>query len=291
MPSARVYAQERGQYISLSLQNLAAASLSTARKVNADAVYKPGSNGIGTYCAGIQGMFIAEYACICEIFSREEWGTVLAATCQPALNTFGSTLRDLDNHVKSNLITDCYLAYEIVDLVSNTSFQLEEQTGELKHRIADAMKPVRETAKGSLTTLLNDTRTKVQQMMALPVDASAVPISSDVMQRLQLMTAYLLPLSSIMRSLGDGGWSNGAASSTNSVPTLKSFDVGADGKQLFAHYASDLIDTVLSNLDNRARNIRANKSLLGVLLANNAAVIERMIRSLTSTKLDLCRRD
>lgn len=278
-PSARVYAQERGQYISLSLQNLSAASLSTARKVNAEAVYKPGSNGIGTYCAGIQGMFIAEYACICEIFSREEWGTVLAATCQPALSTFGSTLRDLDNHVKSNLITDCYLAYEIVDLVSNTSFQLEEQTGELKHRIADAMKPVRETAKGSLTTLLNDTRTKVQQMMVLPADASAVPISSDVMQRLQLMTAYLPPLSSIMRSLGDGGWSNGAASSTNSVPTLKSFDVGADGKQLFSHYCIDTIDTLLSNLENRSRSLLKGRSLQGVFMANNVAVVERAIRA------------
>ena len=37
-PTAKVYAQERGQYIQLSLQNLSAASLSTARKVNADAV-------------------------------------------------------------------------------------------------------------------------------------------------------------------------------------------------------------------------------------------------------------
>lgn len=279
VPSARVYAQERGQYISLSLQNLSAASLSTARKVNADAVYKPGSNGIGTYCAGIQGMFIAEYACICEIFSREEWGAVLAATCQPALNTFASTLRDLDNHVKSNLITDCYLAYEIVDLVSNTSFQLEEQTGELKHQIADAMKPVRETAKGSLTTLLNDTRTKVQQMMALPVDASAVPIASDVMQRLQLMTAYLPPLSSIMRSLGDGGWSNGATASSTSIPTLKSFDVGADGQQLFAHYCIDTIDTLLSNLENRSRSLLKGRSLQGVFMANNVAVIDRSIRA------------
>lgn len=281
-PTAKVYAQERGQYIQLSLQNLSAASLSTARKVNADAVYKPGSNGIATYCSGIQGMFIAEYACICEIFQREEWNPVLTATCQSALAAFGNTLRDLDNHIRTNLITDCYLAYEIVDLVSNTSFELEEKTGMLKQQMSDALKPVRETAKASLSFLLNDTRNKIQQLMVLPSDGSAVPLTSDVMQRLQLMTAFLPPLSSIMRSLGDGGWTstpNATASSSSSVPTLKSFDVGADGAQLFAHYCTDTIETLLSNLDSRARSLLKVKAAQGVFLANNVCVIERAIRA------------
>jgi exocyst complex protein 7 len=281
-PTAKVYAQERGQYIQLSLQNLSAASLSTARKVNADAVYKPGSNGIATYCSGIQGMFIAEYACICEIFQREEWNLVLTATCQSALAAFGNTLRDLDNHIRTNLITDCYLAYEIVDLVSNTSFQLEEKTGMLKQQMSDALKPVRETAKASLSILLNDTRNKIQQITVLSSDGSAVPLTSDVMQRLQLMTVFLPPLSSIMRSLGDGGWTstqNATASSTSSVPTLKSFDVGADGAQLFAHYCTDTLETLLSNLDSRARSLLKVKAAQGVFLANNVCIIERAIRA------------
>ena len=281
-PTAKVYAQERGQYIQLSLQNLSAASLSTAKKVNADAVYKPGSNGIATYCSGIQGMFIAEYACICEVFQREEWNPVLTATCQSALSAFGNTLRDLDNHIRANLLTDCYLAYEIVDLVSNTSFELEEKTGMLKQQMSDALKPVRETAKASLSFLLNDTRNKIQQIMVLPSDGSAVPLTSDVLQRLQLMTAFLPPLSSIMRSLGDGGWTstpNATASSSSSVPTLKSFDVGADGAQLFAHYCTDTLETLLSNLDSRARSLLKVKAAQGVFLANNVCIIERAIRA------------
>ena len=280
-PSAKVYAHERGQYITLSLQNLATASLSTARKVTgADAIYKQGSNGIGSYASGIQGMYTAEYDNICPIFSRDEWGAVLAATCQSSLAVFASTLRDLDAHIKTNLITDCYLAYEIIDVVSNTSFQLENRTGELKYAMSDALKPVRETAKSSLSTLLTDTRTRIQQMQSLPVDGGSVPITSEVMQRLQLMTAYLPPLSSIMRSLGDGGWSapNNNAS-TSSLPTLKSFDVGADGKQLFSHYCTDTIETLLSNLESRARALLKGKSVQGVFLANNVAVVERMIRS------------
>ena len=276
-----MYAHERGQYITLSLQNLATASLSTARKVTgADAIYKQGSNGIGSYASGIHGMYTAEYDNICPIFSREEWGPVLWATCQGSLAVFASTLLDLDAHVKANLITDCYLAYDIIEVVSRTSLQLEDRTGELKYAMSDALKPVRETAKSSLSTLLTDVRSGIQQMQSLSVDGSAVPITSEVMQRLQLMTAYLSPISSIMRSLGDGGWSApSTASSNSSIPTLKSFDVGADGKQLFSHYSSDTIETLLSNLESRARALLRGKSVQGVFLANNVAIVERMIRS------------
>jgi len=279
-PAAKVYAQERGQYIQQSLQNLATASIATARKMEANAVYIQGSNGIVSYTAGLEGMYTAEYDSICGIFTREEWGQVLQTTCQPSLANFASTLRDLDAHIRNNLLTDCYLAYEIVEVVSNTSFQLENKTGELKHVMSDALKPVRETAKGSLSALLNDLRTKVRQMTSLPADAGSVPITTEIMTRLQLMTAYLPPLSSIMRSLGDGGWStSGAGGSNTSALTLKSFDVGADGEQLFSHYASDTIDTLLSGLETRSRDLLKNKSLQGVFLANNVAIVERMIRS------------
>ncbi|KAI7321569.1 hypothetical protein KC315_g9113 [Hortaea werneckii] len=277
-PSARAYATERGQYITLSLSNLATATMSTARKVNADAVYKQGSNGITLYASGLQGMYTAEYDSITNVFTREEWGAVLQATCQDSLGAFGKTMQKLASHVQENLLTDCYLAYEIVDVVSKASLELESKTGELKHAISDALKPVRETAKSSLPTLLNDVRTKVQQMPTLPQDGSGVPLTSDIMTRLQLMTSYLPPVCSLLRSLGDGGWSApNTGSSTSSLPTMKSFDVGADGKDLFSHYATDTIDALLTNLDSRGKAMLRGRSLQGVFLANNISIVERMI--------------
>ena len=279
-PSAKVYAQDRGQYLTLSLQNLATASISTARKVSPDAVYKPRSCAITTYATGIQGMYLAEYDNICPIFTREEWGPVFKATCQDSLRAFTTTLRDLDAHVRSHLVTDCFLAYEIIDVVFNTSFQIENRTGELKDNMSDALKPIRETAKSSLAALLTDVRTKISQMLQMPVDGGALPITTDIMTRLQLMTSYLSPLSSIMRSLGDGGWNSTAGGVTpGSTLNLKSFDVGADGKKLFAHYCTDTIEALLSSLESKARTLLKGKSLQGVFMADNIAVIERMIRS------------
>ncbi|KAK4632337.1 Exocyst complex protein exo70 [Fulvia fulva] len=278
-PSAKVYALERGQYLTLSLQNLAISCANTARKVSADAMYKPGSCAIGTYAQGIQGMYIAEYDSICPVFQREEWGTVFEATCRESLRTFTNTLRDLDAHVRNHVITDCYLAYEIIDVVSSMYLEIENRTGELKEAMSNALKPIRETAKSSLSTLLNDTKSKVTQMLQLPSDGGPLSITTDVMARLQVMSFYLLPLSSIMRSLGDGGWQRQAdVTSSGSVPTLKSFDVGADGKQLFSHYATDSIETLLGSLETKAKQLQKAKTLQGVFLANNIAVIERMIR-------------
>jgi exocyst complex protein 7 len=259
---------------------LATACISTARKVNPDAVYKPGSCAIETYASGIQGMFIAEYDNICPIFGREEWGPVLSATCQESLRVFSSTLRDLDAHVRNHFVTDCYLAYEIMDVVSNTTFQIENRTGELKLAMNDALKPIRETAKASLSTLIIDIRTRISQILQLPQDGGSLPITAEVMGRLQIMTTYLPPLSSIMRSLGDGGWQQpNAVTSSASVPTLKSFDVGADGKQLFAHYCVDTINALLESLEIKAKNQLKGRSLQGLFMANNLAVIERAARS------------
>jgi exocyst complex protein 7 len=281
-PTQRLYAEIRGAYMMEGLSDLAMGTVSSAKKKSADtnAIYKQGDNTIGTYALALEGLVVAEYENICRIFHRNEWGPVLMATCQGALGEFTKTLRDLNGHIQKNIMTDCFLAYEIVDVVGRLSARVEEQTGELKRPISDAVKPIRETAKASLKKLLEDTRAHVQTLQALPLDGAPVPITEDTMTRLQAMSNYLAPLSSIMVSLGPGGWSSAsAASSSTSLPTMKSFDVGADGKKLFADYANDTIDTLLQNLDIKARALLKGKGLQAVFLANNVAIVDRMIRS------------
>ncbi|KAF2279321.1 uncharacterized protein EI97DRAFT_491998 [Westerdykella ornata] len=273
-PTARIYAEIRGDHIMNSLRTLAAATLSTARKIAPDAIYKQGTNGIGMYAQALEGLIVAEYQSLSDIFPRDDWGPVLTSTCQAALSEFSKTLRDLNGHIQRNLMTDCFLGYEIVGIVSGLSLQLETKTGALKQTISESVKPIRETSKASLSKLLEDTRTRVQSLVALPTDGASVPVTTDTMTRLQTMTNYLSPLSSILVSLGPGGWnpSNGNSAST-------SFDVGVDGKGLFIDYAADTIDTLLQNLENKARSLLKGRPLQGVFLANNIAIIVRMIQS------------
>src|SRR3569833_559396 len=201
-PVAKMYAEVRGPYVAASLKNLAAASVNTTKKKNPDAIYRAGTNGIGTYAQAMEGMFLSEYDSICNIFTREDWGPIFQATCQMALAELSRTLRELNGRVKAHLHTDCYLAYEIVEIVSGLSSRLETRTGELKASLAASLKPVRETAKSTLGELLDDTRRKITTMPTLPPDGAPVPVVAETMQRLQTMVEFLRPISSIMISLG-----------------------------------------------------------------------------------------
>jgi exocyst complex protein 7 len=276
---AKIYAEIRSPYLSNSLANLAAASVNTAKKKN-DTIYRAGTNGIGTYAQAMEGLFLAEYENITALFMREDWGPVFQATCHAALMELGRTLRELNNHIKAHMHTDCYLAYEIVEIISSLSNNLETRTGELKESLAASLKPVRETAKSSLAELLEDTKRRVQNIQTLPADGAPIPIVSETIQRLQTMVDFLRPISSIMISLGDGGWKSAAASrggAGDTIPSLSSFDIGADGKEIFAHYCTDTIDALMSTLDARARALLQKKSVIGVFLANSVTIIERGI--------------
>lgn len=285
-PTAQMYANIRGPYLTATLSNLAAAAVNTARKKTPDAVYRQGTNGIGTYATGLEGAFLAEYENICLIFSREDWSRIFTMTCQRAMNELSTTMRELTAHIKANLTTDCFLAYEIIEIISGLSSRVDGRTGEMKSTFAQALRPIRETGKSSLAELLDDTRRRVNSLQALPIDGASIPITTETMTRLLTMVDFLRPVSSILISLGDGNWkTTAAANSTNSadaIPTLKSFDVGADGRQLFAHYCTDTIDVLLSSLDAKARTVlqtKFGKSVVGVFLANSTAVVDRSIRT------------
>ncbi|KAK5998163.1 Exocyst complex protein EXO70 [Cladobotryum mycophilum] len=279
-PVSKLYADIRGPYLSSSLANLAAASVNTAKKKNPGAIYRTGTNGIGTYTKAMEGIFVAEYDNICSIFQREDWGQVFQVTCQAALAELARTLRELNAHIKSHLTTDCFLAYEITEIISGLSGSLDTRTGELKNSLAAALKPVRETAKASLSELLEEGKRKIGNLQSLPSDGAATPVVTEVMQRLQAMVEFLRPISSIMVSLGDGGWKSGVSSSsrtTEGIPTITSFDIGADGRDIFAHYCLDTIEALLTSLDQKARVLLRSKAVVGVFMANCVVIIERMI--------------
>lgn len=282
-PSVRIYAENRGPYLSDSLQNLATASITTSKKKSTpDELYRQGTSGIGTYASGIEGMFLAEYQNITGIFLRENWSAAFESVCRKALNNFAKTILELNRHIKSNMTTDCFLAFEILEIISGLSSRLDSKTGELKLLFADAMKPIRETAKSSVFELIDDVRRRAQSITTISGDAASLPLTGEVMARLQALTLYQRPLASTLASIGDGNWNTNSLSATGSstsLPSLKSFDVGADWSQLLAHYVMDAMETLLTTLEAKARTFLKNKSTIGIFMANNVAIIDRMIRS------------
>lgn len=93
---------------------------------------------------------------------------------------------------------------------------------------------------------------------------------------------YLQPVSGIMLSLGDGGWSKNSNSLSirraDDVPSLATFDVNADGQQIFIHYCMDTIDVLLEAMESKSRSSQAKKATCGVFLANSVSITEKFVR-------------
>ena len=281
-PSIRIYAEIRGAYLSGSLQTLSAASITTSKRKATDEAYRAGTSGIGTYASGLEGLFLAEFQNISAVFQREDWGNAFDATCRKALAEFAKTLRELNMHVKQNMATDCFLAYEIIEIVTNTGLRLDQKTVPMKLPFADALKPIRETAKTSLFELLDDVRRRVSTLQILPVDGASIPFTAEVMTRLQTMMVYSRPLAPILASVGEGNWTSmtaAKAASSTSLPSVKSLDAGSDSTHLLTRYTMDTIETLLVSLESRCRALLKTRALQGVFLSNNVALIDRMIRS------------
>lgn len=279
-PSAKIYAEIRGPYLQFTLANLASASINTAKKKDPNAIYRAGMSGIGMYAQAIEGMLRAEYESICRVFTRDDWGPVFLSTSQGAITELARALRELNMHIKQHLTVDCFLAFEVVEVISTLANNMESATGELKSAFQSALKPVKETAKSSLAELLETMKMKINGLATLPTDGAPIPIVSESIRGLQGMVAFLRPVSSIMISLGDGGWKSVAAArgAPDNIPNLSSFDVSADGKEIFAHYCTDTIETLLTSLDNRARMLFGKKPVVGVFMANNITIVERMVK-------------
>ncbi|KAL2014428.1 hypothetical protein VTN00DRAFT_1953 [Thermoascus crustaceus] len=272
-PAITIYAEVRGSYINSSLQNLAIASVNTVKRRPTDGPYKQGTNGIGVYSSALEGLIVAEHENIIKIFTGEQQGRALQATCRAALAEYSKTLRELNQYIKANLMTDCFLAFEIIEIVTAMSYRIDSKTGELKSLFIEALRPVRETAKSSLSELLEETKRKAANIPVLPPDGGTVPLVNEVMSSLTTLTGYSGPLASILTSLGDGNWR-----STSSTTSTAPLDVSPDSSSLFSHFILDMIEALMISLEARGRALHRSKATLGVFVSNIFCLVDRCIR-------------
>lgn len=98
------------------------------------------------------------------------------------------------------------------------------------------------------------------------------------MSRLRRVTDYKITVTSLLIALGDKNWNrpDSASLPSNSAPML--FDVSADGNQLLSNYLTDVIETLISQLEGRARLLIKKSATIAVFMINNIAYIESVVR-------------
>lgn len=271
-PAVTIYAETRGPYIAGSLSNLATASVTTAKRKPTDGNYRQGTNGIGVYASALEGMIMAEGENVTIIFPAIERGKAIEVACHHAFSELSSTLRELNIYVKANVITDCFLVFEILDIFTGLAYKVE--TKELKAALSDTLKPTKDTAKYCLSQLLEETRRKASAVVTLPVDASPVPQVDETINSLFSLTTYSHPLGLILTSIGQGNWQTPGTTS-HAAP----LENPMNGKALLGLYLSDVIDALLSSLDSRSRAIHRTKLSQGAFLCNIVSRVREMVNA------------
>ncbi|RMZ89753.1 hypothetical protein DV736_g3001, partial [Chaetothyriales sp. CBS 134916] len=276
--AVRIYAEVRGNYIQQSLKNLATASVSTAKRQGGSTeIYKQGSSGIGTYITGLEAMFLAEHENTSRIF-RSESSKVLALTCGKAMSTFTKTLAELNNGIKSHMLTDCFLSYEILDLVTTLAQTIDQRTGAMRPAFSDALRPVRETARSSFPEILIQTKLQAEAIQTLPPDGNTIPLVSQTATRLQQMATFDRPLLIMLTSIGEGNWKSHAAAASSSTLSLD-LTPSTENPALLSQYFADVVITLLDELQKQSAALHRTKPLQGIFLLNSVAVLHRSINS------------
>ena len=220
----------------------------------------------------MEGFITTEHKIITEIFTGDQQGLALQATFLSAMGEYSKTLRELNQYIKANLMTDCFLAFEIIEIVTAMSYRIDTKSAELKSLLIEALRPVRDTAKSSLSELLEETKRKAATT-PLPPDGGSVPLVEEVMSSLATLTGYSGPLASILTSLGDGNWRT-KSNAGGSAP----LDVGPDSGTLLSHFILDMIEALMTSLEARGRAFHRSKAALGVFLSNVFCIVDRSIR-------------
>lgn len=277
-PTIRMYSKIRGDFLVNSLHNSSLSCLDAAKKKPAGQMYNVRDNPIGMYALAMELMFATEFDNITALFPEDQWGNILNLTCQGAIQEVSKTIRELGSTIRSNMSTDSYFAYEIIEVMKGVSDNLESRTQDLKPALSAAVKPARDAGKASIIDFQEETRRKVQALVGLPIDGASVDLTAQTMARLQKMAEFISPISSVMLSIGDKGWKPAAPAtgSTTTIPSLNSFDPTKSGETIFANYCADIVNLLLNGLDQRAKTV-LKKHVQGIFIANNAIVVQKMI--------------
>lgn len=284
--AAKIYTEVRGDYLNKSLQNLSTASVSTVKvKRDETKIYKPGDSGISAYAQGLEGMILAEHENTSRIFRGGESPRILTQTCATTIATFSRTMTDLNRHIKSRMLSDCFLAYEILELITPLSYHIESTTNALRPQISDALRPIRDTARSSLAEVLVQTRAAAESTPSLPPDGSPIAFVNATAQRLQSFCTFDRPVLTLLSSLGDGGWRSNPSSTSDQPNATKSslsleLTPSTENPTLLSHYLLDLISSLLDPLITRSTALHhRSKPLAGIFQLNCIALLSRAINT------------
>ncbi|OLL26387.1 Exocyst complex protein exo70 [Neolecta irregularis DAH-3] len=261
----KIYSDKRGAYLQQSLTSLAQASVNTAQRVG-NTFYDKGANGIYMYMKAFAAMVKIELS-IASNFFGEKRNEPLKVALRPSVVELAKTVTILNQYVIAHPLTDSFLAYDVVGevgtLLNGPCGDIIRNTG--GSELDEALKGIRHTALATFSGTLDAIQKRVASMVNLPADGGICDLTTECTARLRRLADYPDAISSLLISLGDGGWHRTSAG----IQSSSKFDVGANASAIFAHFISDICELAACQLDGKAKASSKKPSVIGIFCMNN----------------------
>lgn len=181
------YVDIRAERMASSLSTLAQGTLNTTHR-RSSVPYDRGSNGFSTYCQSLTGLLKAEAANSDMLASKDVAG-LLPDIAKFAVSNFTKVIRDVCDYIGQNLLSECFLAFEMIEDLAY-SIKLLESTldAESREQLKQNLARLKSLATSSFSELIEDVRRKGAAIHSLTSDTGVLGIIPDVWLSFFLLT-------------------------------------------------------------------------------------------------------
>lgn len=269
----KIFVKMRATYLQKSLYTFVLASQRNL-EIRTSALYDRENNGIGHYTEALLRMSKQERGLCLAVFGERDGPAIYAKVAQLAFTDYLNATRAITAHVKSRIGTDCYLGFETLEHMARLRKTIKDnETPDLAREIHSVISTLSGISAGAFHELAEDTRRKAAAIISLPLDGGLVDVTKEMCARLRRMVDYPGLVLDLIWSLGEGGWRRPPAGPMKLSPA----DPIA-ATVFLDQYASELIDSFMQILEQKARNLHKKANLVAIFMLNNATYVQRSIQ-------------
>lgn len=240
--------------------------------------YEKGSNGIANYTEALV-CFIGNESSLMQEFYKENYQQYLNQLFEPVFSIYIKIIKQLVDHVQSNIASDGYLSFEIIESLNKILKECPTNSPSYTP-LKKSLDTVRLLSQSLFLENLKYIDSRFSALQSIPNDTSVNDITVETMSRLRKLSEYREPALVAISGMKPGSWIPPTPiwiTVYSSVATGSKNMDESDPKYLLSSFYSDAIDAILISLEVKAKAMLKRTSL-GYFLITNYFVVETIIQ-------------
>lgn len=191
------------------------------------------------------------------------------------METIAGTVR----YVKINMSNTCYLAFETLEYVREFGLFLGRSAAlQFQEEMSKLTQDLVLVGSTSLTEFA-DEMSVIGRSISIPTDGSVLQVVVESADKIKRFCEYPDVIIDLLSELRSSGWKRATVdNSTSRIPDW-------DQSNCIDVFVCDILDTLLNNIDVKARASAKRYALAGFVYTNNTFFLLRFVQELQTSKL------